>query len=149
MSFDPASGELWLPDVGQNAREEVNLLLPGDGRGRSFGWDYIEGDLRVKAGGPATPVPPLYVYRHTGSGQTGCSVIGGVVHRGGIAGLRGAYVFGDFCAPQLWALEQQGGRLVRAVPLGVDVPSLVGFGEDNAGRLYAVSLAGPVYRLTG
>jgi len=148
LSIDPASGEMWLPDVGQGSREEVNFLFPDDARGRSFGWDYVEGNLRLKAGGPANPLPPLYAYAHSGGSHTGCAITGGMVHRGGLPGLRGAYVFGDFCNPQLWAIEQSGGRLVRAVPIGVSIPGLVALGEDASGRLHAVSLSGSIYRIT-
>ena len=151
MSFDPATGDLWLPDVGQDTVEEVNFVPPNAYAGRFFGWPYVEGDLRLKPGGPANPVAPLYTYRHAGLGtvRTGCAVVGGVAYTGsGISGLNGAYVNGDYCHTQLYAVRRSGGKLAGAAGLGARVKDLVSIGQDGAGTRWAVSNDGPVYRLT-
>ena len=88
-------------------------------------------------------VAPVAVYSHD---HGRCSITGGFVYRGSdIAALRGRYLFGDFCSGQIWSMPAAGGR---PQPLGVaDVPELSSFGEDAAGELYAVSLAGSVLKI--
>ncbi len=77
----------------------------------------------------------------------GGSVIGGYVYRGSaIPGLVGTYLFGDFFNPSVMALRVEGGE-IRVRPLGVEVPDLVSFGEDQDGELYAISLSGGVFRI--
>ena len=77
-----------------------------------------------------------------------CSITGGFVYRGSaIPALHGAYVYGDLCLSDLRALTQEGGSVTFSRDLGVAVGSIVSFGEDAAGELYAISLSGPVYKL--
>jgi hypothetical protein len=94
---------------------------------------------------PELHVPPIFTYAHEGGA---CSITGGFVYRGAnIPALQGAYVYGDYCLGALRALLQENGAVADEQPLGPTVPSLVSFGEDAAGELYALSLNGPVYRL--
>jgi glucose/arabinose dehydrogenase len=117
FSFDSATGDLWIADVGQNLWEEVNLAAAavGGGRGVNFGWSAWEGNHRFKDDQPADgAVPPLFEYAH---GDDGCSVSGGSVYRGdAVAPMQGWYVFADFCSGKVWALRD-GTRLeLGAVP---------------------------------
>jgi glucose/arabinose dehydrogenase len=147
FSFDRARGDLTIGDVGQNVVEEVNFVRRGRGRGANFGWRPLEG-RRPNVPGETAPgaVPPVLQKSHAAGW---CSITGGyVVRDAGLRGLRGRYVYGDFCRGQVRVatLRTTGGRRDRA--LGVPrVGSLASFGEDARGRIYVVSLAGPVYRL--
>ena len=147
FSFDRETGDLWIGDVGQDAWEEVDFEPAGSNGGLNFGWDLFEGSHPFEggAGSPET-VPPVYEYSHA---DGGCTVTGGYVYRGrDIPVLVGAYVFADFCLGQLEALRLGDGHMVQVVQLGPVVENLASFGEDAAGELYALSLSGPVYRLS-
>ena len=147
FSFDRATGDLWIADVGQDHYEEVTVLLAanGGGLGANLGWRLREG-LHAYAGDePVGHADPVWEYGQ----EEGCSVTGGYVYRGAaIKDLYGAYVFGDYCTSRLWALQISTGE-VEFRDLGVEVPggSLASFGEDARGELYALSLNGPVARV--
>ena len=147
FSFDRATGDLWIADVGQDRYEEVTVLLAanGGGLGANLGWRLREG-LHAYAGDePAGHADPVWEYGQ----DEGCSVTGGYVYRGtAIEDLYGAYVFGDYCTSRLWALQISTGE-VEFRDLGVEVPggSLASFGEDAQGELYTLSLYGPVARI--
>ena len=141
-SFDRATGDLWIADVGQSAREEIDLQ-PDPGGGHNYGWDGYEGTLVYEEPLPEDAVEPVHEYGRDAGG----TVIGGYVYRGlSLPELQGAYVFGDYFEPALRALVPAG-RGFKEVPLGLEVPSLSAFGEDSSGELYALSLSGGVYRL--
>jgi glucose/arabinose dehydrogenase len=142
-SFDRKTGDLWIADVGQNAREEVDRQPADSGGGENYGWDRLEGTQPFEGEAPPQAVPPVFEY---GRDQGG-TVIGGYVYRGRrIPELAGAYVFGDFFTPELQALRVASGE-ARVRGLGVEVENLVSFGEDAAGELYAISLSGSVFRI--
>jgi glucose/arabinose dehydrogenase len=144
FSFDAATGDLWIGDVGQNAYEEIDHEPAGSG-GRNYGWNRREG-LHAYSGGdkPAAAVDPVIEYSH----DSGCTVIGGFVYRGRrIPGLQGAYLYGDYCAGWVRAARAPGGRIAEERDLGLQVPGLSSFGADAAGELYALSLGGDVYRI--
>lgn len=148
FSFDPATGDLWIGDVGQNQWEEIDLApaSEGAGRGVSFGWSAYEGTHRFNEDQPADGhAGPLLEYQH---GDDGCSVTGGAVYRGtAIPDLVGAYVYGDYCSGNVWAVRPPtDGSPAAPVVLG-RVPALVHVGTDAAGELYLVSLNGPIVRL--
>jgi glucose/arabinose dehydrogenase len=143
-SFDRATGDLWIGDVGAGAEEEIDLQPAGAAGGQNYGWNAMEGTVAWRDP-PAGAVPPLYEYDH----RTGaCSVTGGYVYRGtAIPDLVGWYVFGDYCTGVLHVLQVgPGGRRVY-VAAGAVIPQLTSFGEDQQGELYALSLGGEVYRL--
>jgi glucose/arabinose dehydrogenase len=147
FSFDPATGALAIGDVGQNRWEEVDLVARGKGLGANFGWSAYEGfDPFNDDQHAPNAVPPVFVYGH----DIGCSITGGYVVRDrSLPSLYGRYLYGDFCAGQLRSFTAAPGRRPtddRA--LGLQVPSVSSFGEDDAGHIYATSLRGPVYRLT-
>lgn len=107
IGFDPATGDLWIGDVGESTWEEVNVVRATDGgeatRGVSFGWSAWEGPRRLYDDQPADGhVEPAYYYAH---GDDGCAVTGGVVYRGSsLPSLVGWYVFGDWCSGKVWAI---------------------------------------------
>ncbi|MFM7064473.1 MAG: PQQ-dependent sugar dehydrogenase [Actinomycetes bacterium] len=152
ISFDPANGDLWIGDVGQDRFEEVNVLRAADGggRGANLGWDLREGtadfaDADPAAGDPGPLTDPVYTYEH---GDGACSVTGGVVYRGNeVPSLQGRYLFGDFCAPGLQSLDAAGPTAARPVP-GTEVSGVVGLGTGPTGEVYVLSLDGGISRLT-
>ncbi len=154
FAFDRQTGDLWIGDVGQNQREEIDFQPAGSQGGENYGWKVMEGTLcsTRDACPTSTPAcnssaftPPVLEYDH----GPGCSVTGGFVYRGNRAAqLRGAYVFGDFCSGEIWAAFRQGqGFTVRT--LSGRVSSLTSFGEDSSGELYAVTLNGQLFRFSG
>jgi glucose/arabinose dehydrogenase len=146
FSFDRATGDLWIGDVGQNAHEEIDLTRGGVG-GRNYGWDRLEGAAPFEGSPPAVhDLPVLDLPQSDGY----CSVIGGFVYRGNaIPALVGAYVFSDFCRGRLEAIRVPTGTTVtERLDLGVPtVQSPTTFGVDNAGELYVISRSGPIYRI--
>ena len=147
FSFDRVTGDLWIADVGQDAYEEVTVLLAanGGGLGANLGWRLREGLHRFTGEEPPNHADPVWEYGQ----DDGCSVTGGFVYRGtAIEDLYGAYVFGDYCTSRLWALQISTGE-VEFRELGAEVfgGSLASFGEDADGELYALSLNGTVARI--
>jgi glucose/arabinose dehydrogenase len=144
-SFDRSTGDLWLADVGQGAREEVNFAsaAAGLGRGANYGWRVREGSIATPGvGGPATPgmIDPLFDYGR----EVGGTVIGGYVYRGGAdASLEGKYVFGDFVSGDIWSYS---GGTMTALDSPFGGFQLTSFGEGSDGALYAVG-NGSVYLL--
>jgi glucose/arabinose dehydrogenase len=145
-SFDPATGDLWIADVGQSAWEEIDRVPARSNGGENFGWNLLEGTHRYAGAAPAGAVPPVYEYPHTGGA---CVVIGGDVYRGSaIPALVGDYVFADFCLGTLQALRVQPDGSVEHFDLGATLPDVSSFGTDANGELYVTSLDGGVYRVT-
>jgi glucose/arabinose dehydrogenase len=151
FSFDRTRGHLTVGDVGQDAVEEVDFV-PGRRGGRpprggyNFGWDVFEGRSRFEGGNAPGHVPPVITHSQD-SGW--CSVIGGYVIRDrSLRGTRfyGRYIYGDLCNPELRLAFLKRPR-APSKPAGMRVSDLVSFGEDGLGRVYAVSLSGPVYRI--
>ena len=145
FSFDPATGDLWIGDVGQNRYEEVDHLRAGTRPGANLGWNAYEGRAVYKRQpiDRSRLVWPVAVYPHT----EGCSITGGYVYRGSeVPALRGRYVYGDFCSGRLWSLPTGGGR-----PQLLALPRLEGlssFGLGARGELYATTLGGRVLRFS-
>jgi glucose/arabinose dehydrogenase len=148
FSFDRDKGNLWIGDVGQGAREEVDRARAGAngkgaGKAKNYGWNRCEGTRRY----PNTSLActfgarPVHDYRH-GSGR--CSVTGGYVHRGPSAPeWRGLYVGGDFCG-RLFVLNGKGSVKYSRITNR----RISSFGEDSAGRMFLTDLGnGSVYRV--
>ena len=154
FSFDRLTGDLWIGDVGQEKREEIDFAsAPGLGAGNNYGWNCREGsqagpatDEGCGSAPPGTFVEPVFDYPNPAAG---CAVIGGYVARGpGLGDLLGRYVYGDLCAGDVRSFLPAAPDLSDRSE-GVHVDSLNSFGQDSCGRLYAVSGEGPVYRLVG
>ena len=141
FSFDRAGGDLFLGDVGEGLREEVDLVR----RGANHGWNAFEGTLLHRDdAGPGPYAAPVLDYAR----PTGNCVIGGYVYRGSaIPALAGAYVYGDYGSGTVWAMTVAGGVATSNQTLD-QVPDLTSFGEDGAGELLACSQSsGRVLRL--
>jgi glucose/arabinose dehydrogenase len=135
--------DLVIGDVGQDAVEEIDYVH--DGEGKNFGWRVYEGNSRYHRGESAPgAVGPVMTFRHS---DGNCSITGGVVVRDrAVPAAYGRYLFGDFCKGNILAARL---KLPRSHPYrtGLEVGSLSSFGVDARGRVYVVSLDGPVYRL--
>ena len=139
FSFDRGTGQLYVGDVGQGQREEIDVVALGD----NLGWRVFEGtrctglDPLCTSGGFT---PPVAEYSHTGGR---CSVTGGYVYRGGREALpTGTYVFGDFCTGEIFMRAGSSMGLLLDTTLNIS-----SFGEDESGELYVVGLGGTVHRL--
>jgi glucose/arabinose dehydrogenase len=150
-SFDRATGEMYIGDVGQGAWEEIDIEAPGTGH-VNYGWHVAEGTHCYNAGTCDTTgfVAPITDYPHANGDNC---VIGGYVYRGSkIAALAGTYLYSDNGSSVVRALQAQGGALVNG-PVeitvgGADLAAVGCFGEDQAGELYVCdTTGGRVYRL--
>ena len=146
FSFDRRTGDLAIGDVGQDAVEEIDFVRRGKGAGANFGWRPFEGRSRYASGENAPGhVRPVITRSH---GDGWCSITGGVVVRDrSLTGLRGRYLFGDICKPRIYSAKLSAGRATSVRTTSLRVQGISSFGEDARGRVYAVSLSGPVYRL--
>ena len=153
-SFDAATGDLWIGDVGQGAREEIDFIPAGQG-GLNLGWKFKEGFNTFSSGAPAGLTDPLVDYGRTAPGFNGFSVTGGHVYHGP-GGAQGLYLFADFGSANLWTVNEVGGQaqdfLNRNFQLvftgGTDFDQIASFAVDGTGRLYAIGLDGDIHRLT-
>lgn len=143
FSFDHASGRLWAGDVGQNAREEINLIEAGG----NYGWRFREGLICYN---PAADCPtaglvdPVLDYPHS----EGRSVTGGYVSRGAtLPGLEGRYLFGDFVSGRLWALVTDADGSYGKTLLAATGLPIASFGAANDGELFVVDFGGSLYRI--
>ena len=151
ISFDSLTGDLYIGDVGQGAREEVDFEAAGGPGGFNYGWDYREGTLQGPSAPPSPPIAftdPVFDYPR----DVGHSITGGYVYHGPAAGLQGAYFFADFVTGRLLTLRMVNGVAEDAIDrtaqvVGADLQQISSFGTDNAGNLYVVSLTGAIYRL--
>jgi glucose/arabinose dehydrogenase len=147
FSFDRATGDLVIGDVGQDAVEEIDFAREGAARGANYGWRPFEGNRRNFDEPAPGAVRPVITKSHR---DGWCSITGGyVVRDSSVPALRGRYVYGDFCLGQIRSARLRPGRATgdAAVPGLPRVPGLDSFGQDARGRVYGVSQNGPVYRL--
>jgi glucose/arabinose dehydrogenase len=147
FAFDPPSNRIYIADVGQGRREEIDVARDSEG-GINWGWNVMEGsdcytgsscrrdDLRV----------PVAEYDHGSDG--GCSITGGYVYRGSIAAIRGHYFYADYCRGWVRSLRlDAAGVVVERKEWSVGaLASPTSFGLDAAGELYVTSGEGRVYR---
>jgi len=144
FSFDRATGDLWIGDVGQDHWEEIDVV-PGDAGGANFGYPLLEGTHPLNATEAPGTVAPVYELWHR-SGN--CAVTGGTVYRGrAVPELRGHYVFADYCKGDLKALKARRGEVRSLATVRLVAPLISSFAEDPAGELYVVSQARGVLRV--
>jgi glucose/arabinose dehydrogenase len=148
ISFDRQTGDLYIADVGQGAREEVDFQPAASAGGENYGWRVMEGTQCYPPGSSCDPsglTPPVVDYSHA----LGCSVTGGYVYRGtAYPRMRGVYFYGDYCSGRLWGLTRDGGTWTSQELLATG-PSISSFGEDEAGELFLVDYgAGAILRVT-
>ncbi|MEO5657612.1 MAG: PQQ-dependent sugar dehydrogenase [Nitrospiria bacterium] len=144
FSFDPVTGRLYAGDVGQSAREEIDVIR----KGGNYGWNTMEGSICTPGVNRACDSkgfePPIIDYPRS----DGTTVIGGYVYRGGsIPALCGAYLYGDFGNGRIWALRDDGQAVTPPRRLLDTGRNLSSFGEDERRELYVVDYAGEVFRL--
>jgi glucose/arabinose dehydrogenase len=166
-SFDRATGDLYIGDVGQGLTEEINVL-PSGMSGINFGWRLREGTSETPAVGGPQPlggIQPIYEYGHGVGEFEGASVIGGYVYRGPVPSLQGRYFFADYVNPRIWSLRWNGSDPDRndgenfrelkdhtetaafAEAGSIDQPA--SFAEDDLGNLYIIDLDGDVFLISG
>lgn len=147
FSFDRATGDLYIADVGQNKWEEVDFQPAGSAGGINYGWNYREGQHEFKGTPPQGLVmtDPVVDYHHS---VGGCSVTGGYVYRGSaLSAWQGVYLYGDYCTGFVWGLLKQGETWQNAqlFSTGLNISS---FGQDANGELYLLDLnTGQVLKL--
>jgi glucose/arabinose dehydrogenase len=144
FSFDAATGDVWIGDVGQDAWEEVSFGAAGDS-GWNFGWNGFEGTHEYEGDPPADAVAPVLEYpRDDGF----CSVVGGFVYRGTrIPALAGAYLYSDYCGGTINAARLVDGAIVDQVALPISGGDVTSFAQDPGGELYVLGHQGVVYRI--
>lgn len=148
-SFDPQTRDFFVGDVGENSIEEISFVPPGAQAGANYGWPKFEGtkafkDVRIDESRLITPV----VEYATGGGT--CAVTAGGVYRGSVDSLRGIYLYGDFCEGVIKGFRIQNGKATAEQTFrDLQVPNLASFGTDSAGEMYATSLEGSVFKITG
>ena len=147
FSFDRSTGDLSIGDVGQNEIEEIDFVRRGRGRGANFGWRAVRGPLALRAGRERARARAARDHAHA-TGRAGArSPAASWSATAALGGLRGRYLFGDFCQERILSARLAPGRATSVRDTSLRVPSLSSFGEDARGRVYATSLSGPVYRL--
>ncbi len=148
FSFD--AGQLYLSDVGQARREEVNIVSASQG-GLNYGWDVMEGTLCHEPAllcDRAGLTLPAFEYDHGENEANGCSIVGGHVYRGrDIPELTGRYFYSDFCGGYLRSFLPTASGVVEQRDWGLSPGRVVSFGQDAAGELYLLSADGVVYKI--
>jgi glucose/arabinose dehydrogenase len=145
FSFDRATGDLYVADVGQNQWEEVNFQPASSLGGENYGWNIYEASTRYSgASDPSNLVLPFAAYAH----NQGCSVTGGYVYRGeALVDLQGVYFFGDWCTGIVWASYRDPNENWQTQIFTDTEYNISSFGEDEAGELYLVNHNGSVMQL--
>ena len=149
FSFDTATGDLWVADVGQDELEEINRLPAAGGfdagQGDNLGWDQMEGTHAFDGGeNPPGAVLPIFEYGR----DQGCSVIGGYVYRGeDIPGLQGTYLYSDFCGSGVRGLQVDGDTVIDSRTWDLAIDQEYSFGQGDDGELYVLLAGGRVVKL--
>lgn len=144
FSFDRATGDLFLGDVGQNAWEEINFQAAGAAGGQNYGWRPYEANYRYSGEtAPESMTLPVLEYPHS----QGCAVTAGYVYRGdALPDMDGVLVYGDFCSGIVWGgYRDTAGAWQSLILLDSDY-SISSFGEDEAGELYLLDHGGTIYQ---
>jgi glucose/arabinose dehydrogenase len=146
FSFDRSTGDMTIGDVGQDQVEEIDFVRSGRAKGANFGWRPWEGRRRNFNEPAPGAVFPVITHTHA-SGF--CSITGGYVVRDrSVPSLTGRYVYADYCDGRIRSARLRAGRVAQGRPLALPkLGQVSSFGEDNAGRVYVVSLSGSVSRL--
>jgi glucose/arabinose dehydrogenase len=144
ISFDRATGDLYIGDVGQGTWEEIDYLPAGAESGANFGWSIMEGNHNYDGEPQSGMLLPVAEYSHS---EGGCSVTGGYVYRGTIPEWNGVYLYGDYCSGKIWALILSDGQWQSQVMFETGV-LITSFGQDESGEIYLASDTGNVYNLT-
>jgi glucose/arabinose dehydrogenase len=156
FSFDRQTGDLYIGDVGQGAREEVDFEAAGSAGGRNYGWKVMEGTACGGGGTSGCPsgtaacnsaelTAPVLEYTHSGGD---CSITGGYVYRGPFfAELAGTYLYGDYCTGKLWGATRSPTGTWATRLFSPRAAGLTTFGEDAAGEVYLATEGGLLARI--
>ena len=140
FSFDSPTGRLWVADVGQDQREEIDLVE----KGKNYGWNIMEGTLTYSSGSQIGLELPVWEYSHA----EGIAVIGGYVYHGStLTGLNSKYIYGDYGSGKIWALQYDGVAVPVNTLLADTDLNISSFGVDEQNELYFCSLGGKIYLL--
>jgi glucose/arabinose dehydrogenase len=148
FSFDRATGDLYIGDVGQWEWEEINFLPAGSPAGANFGWSVYEGfeeyALVTYELAESAVTMPFVTYDHL----TGCSVTGGYTYRGqALPELNGYYFYADYCFGRIWTAWRDDSRVWQTSLWMETGRQITSFGEDERGELYLVDYKGEILRL--
>jgi glucose/arabinose dehydrogenase len=151
FAFDPATGDLYIGDVGQDRWEEIDVVPAGALRGANLGWSQMEGAHCYRKGcAPGRYLAPAVEYDH----KTGCSVTGGEVYRGkAIPELDGVYFYADYCTAIVRSFRWARGAVYQhwnwkpVLDPEFKLSTIASFGTDSDGELYVVTLDGAIYKL--
>ena len=145
-SFDPLTGLLYAGDVGQDSREEIDLIR----KGKNYGWNIMEGNICSPGVNPQCKTdalePPIIDYGRS----DGSAVVGGYVYRGSeIPSLCGVYLYGDFGNGRIWGLRYDGKSVREQFLLLETRRKISSFGEDENHEMYVVDYSGEILKLEG
>ena len=146
FSFDRETGDLYIADVGQNLFEEINVQLGNSFGGENYGWNTVEGlhCFNSTTCDQTGLTAPVLEYDHS---QGDVSITGGLVYRGeAFPRMRGVYFFSDFASGRVAGLRRVNDRWEASILADTD-NSISSFGEDEAGQLYLIDIAGSVFRI--
>ena len=161
-SFDRENGDLWIGDVGQGVREEINHQPGNSPGGENYGWRVMEGNncFNNNSVGPPCFDPsltdPVYDYAHNGGNFGGFSVTGGYVYRGSIPQYQGLYFFADFSTENIWSLDPNAAdpsstvvrRNTELLPNLGSINGIPSFAENADGEMYLISFSGNIYEFS-
>ncbi|MCC6723580.1 MAG: PQQ-dependent sugar dehydrogenase [Saprospiraceae bacterium] len=150
ISFDKYTGGLYIGDVGQDEREEVDYQADASTGGKNYGWPCMEGTLQFNAANcnaNTIYTAPYFEYNHAAT--NGCSISGGVVYRGGEYGdLFGKYIYADFCSGRIWSLNTGSTSPVAVEGANVGDNDITMIEENSKGELFAVGFfSNKIYRV--
>ena len=148
FSFDQATGDMYIADVGQNQYEEVDVELAGTSGGQNYGWRLMEGlhCFNPQNCDPASlgVMLPVVEYDHS----QGCSVTGGYVYHGSdFPALTGVYFYGDYCSGIIWGLRREADGSWAQAQLLQARANISSFGQDEAGEVYVVDHHGDIFQI--
>jgi glucose/arabinose dehydrogenase len=151
FSFDRTTGNLYIADVGQDRREEVDFQAAGSAGGQNYGWSIFEGSLCFNLPSGCVPpsgyVGPVVEYDHGINDVNGCAIAGGHVYRGadpGLALLLGGYLYGDLCSGKIWGFRQASAENMLLLDTGMAITT---FGLDEQGNQYVADYGSGVISL--
>lgn len=150
FAFDAATGSLYIADVGEGAKEEVDVVATSL-KPANYGWKIMEGTSCYNAATctQAGLVLPVFEYDHGANNANGCAITGGFVYRGkALPELAGRYLYSDYCKGFLKSFLYANGALSEAKDWAIgDIGRVPAFGQDAAGELYMLNEAGKVYQI--
>jgi glucose/arabinose dehydrogenase len=159
FAFDQATGDLYIGDVGQDLKEEVNMQPADEVEGLNYGWRLMEGEDCFNPSSNCNDgslILPIHTYTHGGN-PFRCSISGGYVYRGNnLPSFDGRYFFSDYCSNQIWSLDwTEAGGVGTVIDHSADMTppggfgNVAAFGQDGLGELYILDLTlGKVFRIT-